>query len=74
MTFSTHDRVLSAMGVISASIVLLCQAHGYNRLPEVPMSRFLADCFVIIVLSTMVHGADDAKSTVAKLNEAWLSA
>jgi len=38
------------------------------------MSRFLAGCFVIIVLSTMVHGADDAKFTVAKLNEAWLSA
>jgi uncharacterized protein (TIGR02246 family) len=38
------------------------------------MSRLLASCFVIIVLSTMVHGADDAKSTVAKLTEAWLSA
>jgi uncharacterized protein (TIGR02246 family) len=38
------------------------------------MSRFLAGCFVIIVLSTMVHGADDAKSTVAKMNEAWLAA
>jgi uncharacterized protein (TIGR02246 family) len=36
------------------------------------MSRLLG--FVIIVLSTMVHGADDAKFTVAKLNEAWLSA
>ncbi len=38
------------------------------------MSRFLASCFAIIVLATMVHGADDAKSTVAKLDEAWLDA
>jgi len=38
------------------------------------MSRFLAKCFAIIVLSTMVHGADDAKSIVAKMNEAWLAA
>jgi len=38
------------------------------------MSRFLASCFAMIVLATMVHGADDAKSTVAKLDEAWLDA
>src|SRR5947209_4817832 len=41
---------------------------------EVHMSRFLASCFAIIFLSMMVHGADDAKSTVAKMNEAWLAA
>ena len=38
------------------------------------MSRFLASCFAIIVLGTMVQGTDDAKSTVAKLNEACLAA
>jgi hypothetical protein len=41
---------------------------------EVPMGRFLASCFGIIVLATMVHGADDAVSKVAKLDEAWLDA
>ena len=38
------------------------------------MGRFLASWFVIIVLATIVRGADDAKSTVAKLDEAWLDA
>jgi len=38
------------------------------------MSRFLASCFTIMFLSMMVHGADDSKSTVAKMNEAWLAA
>lgn len=38
------------------------------------MSRFLATCFAIIAFSTMVHGADGAKSIVSKLNEAWLAA
>jgi uncharacterized protein (TIGR02246 family) len=37
------------------------------------MSRFLAGCFVISFLSTIVHGSDDAKSIVAKTNEAWLA-
>jgi len=38
------------------------------------MTRFLARSFAIIVLSTMVYSAaDDAKSTVAKINEAWLA-
>lgn len=39
------------------------------------MIRFLASSFVIIVLSTMVYSAaDDAKSTVAKINELELAA
>jgi uncharacterized protein (TIGR02246 family) len=38
------------------------------------MSRVLASCFAIIVLATMAHGDDDAKSTVSKLDEAWLDA
>jgi uncharacterized protein (TIGR02246 family) len=38
------------------------------------MSRFLTRCFAIILLATTIQGADDAKSTVAKLNEAWLTA
>ena len=37
------------------------------------MSRFLAGCFVIIALPTIVHNSDDAKSTVARINEAWLA-
>jgi uncharacterized protein (TIGR02246 family) len=36
--------------------------------------RFLASCFAIIICAAMVHGADDAKSTVAKLDQAWLDA
>jgi len=38
------------------------------------MGRFLSSCFAIIVLATMVQGTDDAKSTVAKMNEAWQAA
>jgi uncharacterized protein (TIGR02246 family) len=38
------------------------------------MNRLLASCFATIVLSTFSISADDAKSTVAKLNEAWQSA
>src|SRR5260370_30679896 len=38
------------------------------------MGRCLGACYGINVLSTMVHGADDAKSTVAKMNEAWQAA
>jgi uncharacterized protein (TIGR02246 family) len=38
------------------------------------MSRFLASCFALVAFATMLQAADDAKSTVAKLNETWLSA
>ena len=38
------------------------------------MNRLLASCFATIVLSAFSISADDAKSTVAKLNEAWQSA
>ena len=38
------------------------------------MGRFLASWFAIIVLATIVRAADDAKSTVAKLDGAWLDA
>jgi uncharacterized protein (TIGR02246 family) len=41
---------------------------------EVSVSRFLASWFAMFVLVAMVHAADDAKSTVAKLDEAWLDA
>ena len=37
------------------------------------MNRFLPIC-VTIVVATMVLSADDTRSTVAKLNEAWLVA
>jgi len=38
------------------------------------MSRLPASWLVIIVLSAMVLGTDDAKSTVAKMNQSWLAA
>jgi len=38
------------------------------------MSRFLTSCLALVVFAAMVRGADDAKSTVAKLDEAWLDA
>jgi ketosteroid isomerase-like protein len=41
---------------------------------ELRMSRLLASCFAMVLLSVMVQSADDAKSTVTKLNEGWLAA
>jgi uncharacterized protein (TIGR02246 family) len=38
------------------------------------MRRVLASCFAIILLPGILQGPTDAKSTVAKLNEAWLDA
>ncbi len=38
------------------------------------MRRSLASWFAIVLLPAILHGAVDAKSTVAKLNEAWLDA
>ena len=38
------------------------------------MRRVLSSWFVIILLPAILQGADDAKSTVAKLDEAWLDA
>jgi uncharacterized protein (TIGR02246 family) len=38
------------------------------------MSRLVASCLATIVLSTVLLSADDVKSTVARLNEAWQSA
>ena len=38
------------------------------------MSRFLASCLALVAFATMVQGADDAKSIVAKLDKAWLDA
>jgi hypothetical protein len=37
------------------------------------MNRFLPICLTIVVVTTVLS-ADDAKSTVAKLNKAWLDA
>jgi uncharacterized protein (TIGR02246 family) len=52
---------------------LLHEKEGTIR-REVPMSRFLVSCFAIFVLSAMVHAADDSKSTIRKMNEAWQAA
>jgi uncharacterized protein (TIGR02246 family) len=38
------------------------------------MRRFLASCLALVALATLLRAADDAKSTVAKLDEAWLDA
>jgi uncharacterized protein (TIGR02246 family) len=38
------------------------------------MSRFLKNFLALVAFATMVQGADDAKSIVAKLDEAWLDA
>jgi uncharacterized protein (TIGR02246 family) len=38
------------------------------------MNRFFASWFTIIVLAMTVHGADDAKATVSKLDKTWLDA
>src|SRR5260370_40358937 len=56
-----------------ALLIIVIQSQGLQS-AGVPMSRFLASCFAFVAFATMLQAADDAKSTVAKLNETWLSA